>query len=157
MPAFDSALMRSPWWMPAACAAVIVTLMAVVLPSPFTTPEPPEPAGVVQWERSLRFVDQPGGDIAVVDTARGQEIARYQGEQGFVRGTLRALNRQRQLQGIGPQAPLSLIAYQGGRLTLQDDATGEKIHLESFGSTNKAAFERLRDAGAATAAAVFKE
>ncbi|NBQ87202.1 MAG: photosynthetic complex assembly protein PuhC [Betaproteobacteria bacterium] len=150
MPAFASPLMRSPWWMPAACVAVILTLMAVVLPSPFAAPEPPEPAGVVQWERSLRFVDQAGGDIAVVDTVQGREVARYQGEQGFVRGTLRALNRQRQLRGIGPQAPLSLIAYEGGRLTLQDDATGEKIHLESFGSTNKAAFERLRDAGAST-------
>lgn len=152
MPAFVTPLMRSPWGMPVACAAVILGLMAVVLPSPFSAPQQPEPAGVVNWERTLRFVDQPGGDIAVIDAVMGQEVARYQGEQGFVRGTLRALNRQRQLRGIGPQAPLTLIAHDGGRLTLQDDATGEKIHLESFGSTNKAAFERLRHAGAAKAA-----
>lgn len=137
--------------MPAACVAVILWLMAAVLPSPFSAPEVSERASAVLWQRSLRFIDQPGGDIAVIDLALGREIARFQGEQGFVRGTLRALNRQRQMRGVGPQAPMLLTAHDNGRLTLADESTGEKIHLESFGSTNKASFERLREADAATA------
>jgi len=156
MPAAVPPLLRSPWWLPLGCAALILALVALVLPSPFSAPAPAEPAGRVQWELRLRFVDQPGGDIAVIDADTDREIARYRGEQGFVRGTLRALNRQRQMRGIGPQAPLLLTAYQGGRLTLRDDSTGENIHLESFGPTNKAAFERLRDA-ATPAASTSRE
>lgn len=151
MPTLLSPENRRHWWMPASCVLVIAWLMAAVLPSPFSVPEDPAPAGVVLWQRSLRFIDQPGGDIAVIDLGLGREIARYQGEQGFVRGTLRALNRQRQMRGVGPQAPMTLTAYDNGWLTLADDSTAEKIHLESFGATNRASFERLRDAGVTTA------
>lgn len=103
----------------------------------------------VLWQRSLRFEDRPNGDIAVIDPTagpQGAEIHRFQGEQGFARGTLRALARARAQSGLGPQQPFVLTAHRDGRLVLSDPATGQRISLESFGPTNLAVFAVLRDA-----------
>ena len=93
--------------------------------------------------RVLRFVDQPDGSIQVIDAITGNHIHNFQGEQGFVRGTLRALARDRRLQGFGADQPFELIAHDAGRLSLHDPATGSTIALESFGSKNIGVFARL--------------
>ncbi len=95
--------------------------------------------------RQLRFVDQPDGAVAAIDAASGQLVQRFEGEQGFLRGTLRAMARQRKLNGIGVGAaePFELILHADGRLTLHDPATGTKIALESFGSRNIGVFAQL--------------
>ena len=93
--------------------------------------------------RQLRFVDQPDGAVAAIDVTSGQLVQRYEGEQGFLRGTLRAMARQRKLNGIGPAEPFELILHADGRLTLHDPATGTKIALESFGSRNIGVFAQL--------------
>jgi len=93
--------------------------------------------------RVLRFVDQPDGSIQVIDAASGADIHNFQGEQGFLRGTLRALVRDRRLQGFGADQPFELIAHDAGRLSLRDPATGSTIALESFGSNNIGVFARL--------------
>jgi putative photosynthetic complex assembly protein len=93
--------------------------------------------------RTLRFVDQDDGSIQVIDATTGADVHNFQGEQGFVRGTLRALVRDRRLQGLGADQPFELIAHDAGRLTLRDPATGSTIALESFGSKNIGVFARL--------------
>jgi len=93
--------------------------------------------------RQLRFVDQPDGAVAAIDVSSGQLIQRYEGEQGFLRGTLRAMARQRKLNGVGAAEPFELILHADGRLTLHDPATGTKIALESFGSRNIGVFAQL--------------
>ncbi|MCM0043447.1 MAG: photosynthetic complex assembly protein PuhC [Burkholderiaceae bacterium] len=93
--------------------------------------------------RVLRFDDLPDGAVAVVDTGSGQPLARFEGEQGFLRGTLRAMARERRAHGVGADRPFELIAHADGRLTLHDPATGMRIALESFGSTNAGVFARL--------------
>ncbi len=95
------------------------------------------------WQRELRFLDAPGGDVLALDARNGETVARFVGEQGFVRGTLRALARERVRRHIGAEAPLRLVAHHDGRLTLIDPATGERIGLEAFGSTNLAVFAAL--------------
>jgi putative photosynthetic complex assembly protein len=105
-----------------------------------------EPAAPVLWQRSLLFEDRPNGDIAVMDAATRQQIASFQGEQGFVRGTLRALARERMRRDLGPEPAFELIGHVDGRLTLRDPATGAQIALESFGPTNAALFARLQSA-----------
>jgi putative photosynthetic complex assembly protein len=99
-------------------------------------------------ERSLRFQDQPRGGIALVDAASGTTLETVYGEQGFLRGTLRAVLRERKLRGIVSESPLQLIARADGRLTLIDPATGSRLDLESFGSTNAAVFARWLPQGA---------
>jgi putative photosynthetic complex assembly protein len=98
----------------------------------------------VAWKQTLRFEDRPNGDVAAIDAASGREVARFQGEQGFVRGSLRALARERAARKLGPEAPFELVGHVDGRVTLRDTATGERINLESFGPTNAAVFSQLR-------------
>lgn len=95
--------------------------------------------------RVLRFVDQPDGSINVIDQSTEQLVQNFQGEQGFLRGTLRALVRERKLRGVdtATERAFELIAHSGGRLTLRDPATSASIALESFGPSNTAVFARL--------------
>ena len=94
-------------------------------------------------ERPLRFEDRPDGSIAVVDGRTGALVASVQGEQGFLRGALRALSRERRARGLGPEQPFQLIARPDGRLTLIDPVTDQRIDLESFGPTNAGKFASL--------------
>ncbi len=97
---------------------------------------------VVQ-SRSLRFVDQPDGAVDAIDNDSGQLVQRFEGEQGFLRGTLRAMVRERRLYGVGAGLPFELILHHDGRLTLRDPSSGTRIALESFGATNTRVFARL--------------
>lgn len=101
-----------------------------------------EPDAVTVVERTLRFVDRPDGGIAVMDARSGRTLDVMQGEQGFLRGTLRGMARERRRSGMDDSTPLSLLARADGRLTLVDPSTGRRIDLESFGPTNAAVFAR---------------
>ena len=65
------------------------------------------------------------------------------GEQGFLRGALRALARERRMREVGALPPFELAARADGRLTLADTATGARIDLESFGPDQCRVFARL--------------
>ena len=95
--------------------------------------------------RMLRFIDQPDGSINVIDKSNDQLVQNFSGEQGFLRGTLRSLVRERKLRGMdtSTERTFELIAHSGGRLTLRDPATGATIALESFGPNNTAVFAGL--------------
>lgn len=95
-------------------------------------------------ERRLHFDDRPDGSIAVRDARDGALVDTVEpGTQGFVRGTLRGLARERKRQGLGPETPFELLGRADGRLTLVDPATGRRVDLESFGPTNAAAFAKF--------------
>lgn len=96
--------------------------------------------GQVLSTRALRFEDLPDGGILVLDHASGQRLAVMTGEQGFLRGVLRSLMRERRRSGRDLRAPLELMARPEGRLTLADPSTGQRIELESFGPSNLAVF-----------------
>jgi putative photosynthetic complex assembly protein len=95
--------------------------------------------------RMLRFIDQPDGSINVIDKSNDQLVQNFSGEQGFVRGTLRSLVRERKVRGVdaSTERAFELIAHSNGRLTLRDPVTGATIALESFGPTNMAVFADL--------------
>jgi putative photosynthetic complex assembly protein len=99
-------------------------------------------------QRALYFKDQADGGIGIVDARSGATLDTVHGEQGFLRGTLRAVVRERKLRGLVSDAPLQLIARTDGRLTLTDPVTGSRIDLESFGPTNAAVFARWLPQGA---------
>ncbi|MFO1330576.1 MAG: photosynthetic complex assembly protein PuhC [Rubrivivax sp.] len=98
-------------------------------------------AGVVVARR-LRFVDRADGGIDIVDADSGVAIDQAHGEQGFLRGTLRGLARERRRHGLGSDAALHLQRGTDGRLALMDPATGARIDLEAFGPDNGAVFAR---------------
>lgn len=96
--------------------------------------------------RALVFEDTPTGAVRVRDAASGADVALFEGEQGFVRGVLRAMARERKLRSVAErQAPLLLQNHADGTLSLFDASTGERIHLESFGPTQRATFAQLQD------------
>jgi putative photosynthetic complex assembly protein len=92
--------------------------------------------------RTLRFIDRPDHGVAVVDGASGDVLEVVHGEQGFLRGTLRGLARERRRRGIGSAEPLLLTAFADGRLALSDPTTDQRIDLESFGPSNAAVYAR---------------
>jgi putative photosynthetic complex assembly protein len=102
-----------------------------------------EPDAPTSMTRTLRFADRADGSIDVTDASTGKLVQRIEGQQGFVRGTLRGLARERRARGIGSEAPFELLARTDGRLTLLDPATGRRVDLESFGPVNSAEFARL--------------
>jgi putative photosynthetic complex assembly protein len=97
------------------------------------------PAGA-QVTRSLLFRDVAGGDILITDAETGEHVAQIQGEQGFVRGILRALNRSRKMRGLGPDGTFDLTRFGDGRLVISDRSTGESLDLGAFGPTNIGSF-----------------
>ncbi|MEY4363843.1 MAG: hypothetical protein RLZZ24_1195 [Pseudomonadota bacterium] len=96
------------------------------------------------WQRALHFDDTAQGEVRVSDAQNGQVIALFAGEQGFLRGTLRALVRERRRQSLDESSPFWLRGHADARLVLWDPATGQRIDLDSFGPSNKAVFARLQ-------------
>ena len=87
-------------------------------------------------------IDQSDGDIVrVLDAGSGHEIASFSADEGgFVRGSLRALNRMRQVAGIPLTEPYRVIEWEDGSVSLSDSATGERFYLRAFGKDNAEAF-----------------
>lgn len=98
----------------------------------------------VEWHMALRFEDGPQGEVVVLDASDNHEVTRFEGEQGFLRGTLRALARERKRRDIDSGPSFQLLAHPQGRMTLKDNATGQQIDLASFGPSNLAVFQRIK-------------
>ena len=94
--------------------------------------------------RELRFEDWPDGAVAIHEARDGSMVdVLPPGTNGFVRGVLRGLARERKRHEVGQQPPFRLTLWDDGRLSLEDQTTGRQIELEAFGPTNLAAFSRL--------------
>ena len=153
------ALPRVPLLGMAALVAVTLAVVAVVRLSGMDVSS--ASATPVVAERLLHFDDRADGGIVVRNAAPKpgepavvQEVA--PGAQGFLRGTLRALVRERRMSGLGAAAPFHLAAHADGRLTLIDTATSRRVDLESFGPTNAAVFAQLLPGAPAVAATAAK-
>lgn len=94
--------------------------------------------------RDIVLFEEPGETIGVKDAVSGSVIATYGvSEGGFVRGSVRGLQRMRLVAGVPPAAPYRLIRWDNGAVSLSDTATGERLYLEAFGPDNAAAFASL--------------
>lgn len=94
--------------------------------------------------RALRFADRPDGSIAVF-REREDTVATIvpPGGDGFIRGVLRGLSRERKRNGIGVDEPYRLVRRADGRLTIADPSTRRRIDLGAFGPANYGAFARI--------------
>jgi putative photosynthetic complex assembly protein len=97
--------------------------------------------------RDLRFVEVGEGNIAVYDDATGELLETLPPESdGFIRGVLRTLIRERRMHGVDPDGPYRLSLRENGRFTLDDPTTDFFIDLRAFGLTNEAAVGRFLSA-----------
>lgn len=102
----------------------------------------PEAAAVES--RRLHFADQRDGSIAVTDATTGGMVAVVPpGTNGFLRGTLRGLARERKRQDIDAGPAFNLVRWADGRLTLEDPTTHRVVDMGAFGPTNSGAFAEL--------------
>lgn len=131
----------------AAGAMIAFTISAAALVRGGVVEPVAAPAIEVLESREIRFVDRADGAVVVYDTGRQDPISVMEiGTNGFVRGALRGLARQRKLNGISAEPPFLLTRWADGSLSLEDTATGERLYLEAFGPTQVATFEGLLDA-----------
>jgi putative photosynthetic complex assembly protein len=103
-----------------------------------------QPDAPLVWKKNLHFADGARGEILVIDAATNQQVAVFEGEQGFLRGTLRALVRERKKRSMGAEEAFELSGHADGQMVLRDPATGEAIHLASFGPTNAQIYRQLQ-------------
>jgi putative photosynthetic complex assembly protein len=95
--------------------------------------------------RTLRFLDQ-DGEVVVFDDRTELIVARFgSGTNGFARGLLRGLARDRRLREADRSAPFELGFNAENRLTLRDPETSTDIVLDAFGSTNRNVFSDLHE------------
>ena len=126
-----------------AAALIVFALGAAVLGRLGMVGHDADAAGVTAT-RELRFADRADGAILVYAAGSQAPLRVVTGQAGFMRGTLRALARERRIDGLGAGGPaFRLSAWGDGRLTLDDIATGERIELEAFGSDNARVFAGL--------------
>ncbi|MFQ3594934.1 MAG: photosynthetic complex assembly protein PuhC [Sphingomonadaceae bacterium] len=104
-----------------------------------------EAAVPVVSERILVFRDQSNGTLAIYEGQAPEPFATIAGgsNEGFVRGVIRSMGRERRMKGVGPEAPYHLRLWSDGRLSLEDLGTGRTVELDSFGADNRLSFLKL--------------
>lgn len=111
------------------------------------------PESAVAQSLELRFVDRADGALVATQAVSGAELVVYPpGSNGFVRGVLRGLARDRKLEQLGSQASFRLTRWADGRLTVEDSATHRRVDLGAFGHTNQQVLVALLSAGTQTVA-----
>jgi len=129
---------------PVAIGIVMAVSLTVAVAGRLThaADDAPPPSTVVAT-RDLRFEDGPAGSVLVRNAQTNATIDTLTGENGFIRGTMRGLARNRKSEGLGNGPAFRLTSYADGRLTLTDTANQRQIELEAFGTENRAKFDRL--------------
>ncbi len=113
------------------------------------SPPPPVVAPAAVSSVDLRFADRPDGSVRVTEAGEGSTLATLApGTNGFVRGVMRGMARDRLSRHLGAETPFRLSRDAAGRLWLQDLATGRLVDLQAFGGDNRAAFAAFLPAGA---------
>jgi putative photosynthetic complex assembly protein len=128
--------------------SLVTVTVAVLMPG---APKPSPLDGALQ-SAELRFADIADGGIAVT-TSAGVTVLPPD-TNGFVRGAMRAMARERKTRAIGPNDPFVLALRPNGRLDLVDPDVGTVIDLRAFGADNARSFAALMPLAATETAAI---
>jgi len=127
-----------------AAAVVALTLVAAATSRVTGVGRTENPTSTAVEQRMLRFEDRPDGAVVVWDAEAGEAVhVLAPGTNGFVRGVLRGLTRERKLRGVGREPAFQLTRWADGRLSLQDPSTGRVVELGVFGPTNAEPFVEI--------------
>jgi len=131
-----------------AAGALVAFTLVLTAGARLSRPGVPAPRPVPVESVEVRFEDRSDGSIAMLDPASGRELARVPpASNGFIRGVLRGLFRERKLEALGRAGTFRLERGVDARLAIEDLATHRRIDLTAFGPDNTAAFARLLEAG----------
>ncbi|MBK1635343.1 photosynthetic complex assembly protein PuhC [Rhodovulum adriaticum] len=123
--------------------SLLIVTYAVVTDKPKAAM--PDLDAPIAQEREIVLVGSMTGAATVYDT-EGNVIHEYAADEGgFVAGIWRVLQRERGKIDAPMDAPVRLVRYESGRLSLFDDLTGWRAELVGFGADNTAAFALLLD------------
>jgi putative photosynthetic complex assembly protein len=127
------------------CAAAIVLSLCAATAGRVLHLSDSQPTAAPVATRDLLFQDRSNGSVAIYDAAApAAPIETIAPEtNGFLRAAVRGLAQQRLRQYADTAVPFRLTAWADHRLTLEDSATGRRIEMEAFGSTNEAVFAQL--------------
>lgn len=131
-----------------AAGALIVTSITAAAVGRYMNVNNPQPemfeTATPVAARDLTFFDMENGAVEVRDGAGEQVVfVADPGTNGFIRGVMRGMARNRHAHGVGREEAFRLAQWPDGRLSLEDLATGRRIELSAFGSQNRAAFAQL--------------
>lgn len=139
-----------PRWALVAAALVVGVTLVLVATMRLSGFDPAQAPAEAVAERQLRFADAADGAVVVSDARTGETVATMRGEQGFLRGVLRGLARERRARDVPASEPYVLSLRADGRLLIHDPATGQRMDLASFGPDNAAVFLRWLPASPST-------
>ena len=125
-----------------------VSLLLVTSARVGLTPHQSRP--VAARVESLDFQVRPeaGGLDGVYAASDGRRVAALAARgDDFLPSLVDKLRQERRLLGVRGDAPLRLVSWSDGRVSLLDPATGRELNLESFGSVNEANAARLIEQG----------
>lgn len=98
----------------------------------------------ITQSRELRFERTLDDTLLIYDAASDALVQRVApGQASFIRGTLRVIARERQVQAADAHAPVLLQAREDGAVVLRDTASGVSYDLRAFGRANLEAFAAL--------------
>jgi putative photosynthetic complex assembly protein len=123
----------------ALAGVVVITIVAL-----WPVPPPVKDTASVIATRQLRFIEQPGDHMAIVDAANGRKLESIKSTaDGFIPGVMYGMEVARRRYGIDLSAPYGLSQLSDGRVVLADPPTHNEVDLESFGDANAALFTAL--------------
>ena len=141
----DSAVPRGALLGAAALVAVAMILATSSRLSGIGQTHMPDASVVTSLD--LRFGDRADGAVVVTAWPAGDIVEVLPpGTNGFARGVMRGMARDRKRQEIGSAPPFRLTRWSDGRISLDDPSTGRRIELDAFGPTNTAVFAHLMGA-----------
>ncbi|WP_372426563.1 photosynthetic complex assembly protein PuhC [Salinarimonas chemoclinalis] len=147
-PAADAPRRRGHFPRGALYGASTVLLAVLVAVWIFREPEPAaRDLSGAHLAVALIFEDRADGAVVVRDPVDGTVVQVFDpGTNGFVRGALRGLARERKRRAIGAEVPFTLVLWPTGHLSLEDTATHASIDLSAFGPDNFAPFVAILNA-----------
>lgn len=128
-------------------ALVVLTVAAVGYARWTGMPPSSQPPVQAEAQSAMLVITSQGlSAVTVADAATGEVRMVLSGESaGFIAGVQRSYARQRMLAGVPEDAPVRVVRWEDGRMSLIDPVTGWRAEALGFGSANEEAFARLLD------------
>lgn len=132
------AMVRTMFGLVMLCLIMVTAHVWTGQPITATPPESP-----IRVEKTLFLQGDMSGSARVLD-ANGSLIANLSPEEGgFLSGIWRVLQRERTKARVALDGPVTVTAFENGRMAITDPSTGWSADLMGFGQDNAAAFARL--------------